>query len=58
MMQAVTEFLHMGGYGAYVWSSFGLSAVILLVAYVLPVLHERNILNGIRKRASKEEKAK
>ncbi len=24
------EFLNMGGYGAYVWSSFGLTAVVLI----------------------------
>ncbi|HEY9097151.1 MAG TPA: heme exporter protein CcmD [Hydrogenophaga sp.] len=28
------EFLSMGGYGAYVWPSYGLTAVVLLVLLV------------------------
>lgn len=31
------EFLSMGGYGAYVWPSYGLSAVLLLVLLVASV---------------------
>ncbi len=26
----MAEFLHMGGYGAYVWPSYGLSLVVLV----------------------------
>ncbi|HIF11288.1 MAG TPA: heme exporter protein CcmD [Sneathiellales bacterium] len=25
----MTEFLHMGGYGTYVWSSFGVATIVL-----------------------------
>ena len=31
------EFFSMGGYGAYVWPSYGLSAVLLLVLLVASV---------------------
>ncbi|MBT8420710.1 MAG: heme exporter protein CcmD [Gammaproteobacteria bacterium] len=27
----MTEFFHMGGYGAYVWSAYGIALVILLI---------------------------
>ena len=30
----MAEFLSMGGYGAYVWPSYGLSAVIMLVLLI------------------------
>ena len=28
------EFLDMGGYGSYVWSSYGITAVVMLVVLV------------------------
>jgi heme exporter protein D len=40
----MTEFLHMGGYGFYVWSSFGLTTVILLANIIEPILHHKNAL--------------
>ena len=27
----LSDFLHMGGYAGYVWSSFGLTAAVLLI---------------------------
>jgi len=40
-MTTLTEFLGMGGYGAFIWPSYGISAVvlILLVAFSLRRLH-------------------
>lgn len=31
------EFLSMGGYGAYVWPSYGLTAVVLVVLLVVSI---------------------
>jgi heme exporter protein D len=31
----LSEFLHMGGYGAFIWSSYGVSAVVLLALTIL-----------------------
>lgn len=31
----VTEFFHMGGYGLYVWGSFGVSALLMILEPVL-----------------------
>ena len=33
------DFLHMGGYGVYVWGSFGVTALIMLVE---PIVVARN----------------
>jgi len=30
MPESFTEFLSMGGYGSFIWSAFGLSAVVLI----------------------------
>jgi len=43
------EFLDMGGYAAYVWTSFGVSLVVLLAN----VLYNRSQLNKMKLRAKK-----
>ena len=39
----------MGGYGLFVWSSFALTAVVLLLNFVLPVRAEKDTLSRARK---------
>jgi len=33
-MSAINEFFDMGGYGAYIWPSYGLTAVVMIVMLV------------------------
>ena len=35
------EFLHMGGYAFYVWTSYGLAAVVLVANLLIPMLNAR-----------------
>lgn len=42
-MSTMTEFLSMGGYGAFVWPSYGASAIILTILIVLSLRHLRKI---------------
>ena len=35
------EFLNMGGYAFYVWTSYGLAAVILIANLLVPILNAR-----------------
>ena len=35
---SLAEFLRMGGYAFYVWTAYGVCAVVLIVNLVLPVL--------------------
>ncbi len=37
----LTEFLHMGGYAFYVWTSYGLAAVVLIANLLVPLLNAR-----------------
>ncbi len=47
----LTEFLHMGGYAFYVWSSYGLTLLILLINIVVPIRQRRKLLNEIARAA-------
>lgn len=44
----LSEFLRMGGYGFYVWSAYGLAAVVLLLNALLPVLRHRKLLKELK----------
>lgn len=34
----MNEFLHMGGYGGYIWSAYAITAVVLILSIVLPIM--------------------
>jgi heme exporter protein D len=47
----LTEFLHMGGYAFYVWTSYGLAMIVLLLNVILPMRQRRKLLNDIARTA-------
>lgn len=54
-MDAVSEFLNMGGYAAYVWSSYGLALVLLVgLAVVTRQAMRRNERQLARLQAARE----
>jgi heme exporter protein D len=44
----MNEIFAMGGYGAYVWSSVGLTAIVLVICGVLSRRRQYRILSEIR----------
>ena len=50
-MSSLSEFLSMGGYGAYVWPAYGLAAVVIAGNIVLPLIRLRRLKADIRRRA-------
>lgn len=57
-MQELQEFLNMGGYAFYVWSSYGLSLLVLILNVVLPLQREKQIFRTIAKREQRARKEK
>ena len=51
----MNEFLHMGGYAAYVWSAYGISLVVLITNIILPIRREQALLHDIKKKLQREE---
>lgn len=54
--ESFTEFLNMGGHGIYVWMAYGLSAVLLMVNVVLPILHKRQLVKEQVRKLRREQK--
>ena len=45
---SLSEFFNMGGYALYVWSSYGLSVVLLGWIFVSPMLTRKDIIKQLR----------
>ena len=44
------EFFAMGGYAFYVWTSYGLALIVLLVNLAAPVLQRRKLMADIARK--------
>ena len=54
----MSEFLNMGGYGAYVWSAYGLSLVVIVLNIILPIQREKQLIHRLKKRQEREQQRK
>ena len=45
---SVSEFLDMGGYALYVWSSFGLTAAVVIIEIWQARQQRQRVLDGLR----------
>lgn len=52
----MNEFLAMGGYGAYVWSSYAIFALALLIDYLAPRLRNRRVIAELRGRMKRQQR--
>jgi heme exporter protein D len=48
---SLNEFLHMGGYAFYVWTSYGVALVVLLGNVLLPARQRKKLLADIARSA-------
>jgi heme exporter protein D len=46
-MNSLQEFFAMGGYAFYVWTSYGLTLVVLLANIIIPVAQRRHFLSSL-----------
>ncbi len=51
----MSEFLRMGDYGFYVWSSYAIFFVVLMADALAPWLRKRSIVRQLRSRYQREQ---
>ncbi len=56
-MKSWHEFISMGGYAVYVWSSYGIALVIMLANAILPGRQQRRLLKDIHNRLHRGERS-
>ncbi|MEO7013021.1 MAG: heme exporter protein CcmD [Dokdonella sp.] len=52
----MNESLAMGGYGAYVWSSYAVFVIALLIDYLAPKLRNRRVIADLRGRMKRQQR--
>lgn len=48
------EFLNMGGYAFYVWTSYAIALVVLVANFVAPMRRRTELMNSISRRLRRE----
>ena len=43
----LSEFFYMGGYAFYVWTSYGLTLVVLLANIIIPIVQRKQLLRSL-----------
>ena len=55
-MDALRNFLHMGGYGFYVWSAYGMAFVVLVANVIVPIVRARELRTRLARQARMEQR--
>lgn len=57
-MESLHTFLFMGGYGAYVWSAYGIAAVVLITNAVWPAAREKQLMQDLAQQLNNDMKSR
>ena len=52
-----TDFFNMGGYAFHVWTSWGLTALVLILLFLLPKLRNKQLRAEIKRQISREQRS-
>ncbi|MFV2059070.1 MAG: heme exporter protein CcmD [Gammaproteobacteria bacterium] len=52
---SLTEFLHMGGYAGYVWSSYGITAAVLIWQVAGPIIQRKQIIKKLARKIKRQK---
>ncbi len=51
----IEEFLHMGGYAFYVWTSYGIAFLVLALNIIVPIFQQRQTLIDIERKKQRSQ---
>ena len=50
-----SEFFHMGGYAFFVWTSYGLTFLVMLANIISPIIQRRKVIARIKRAIKREQ---
>jgi heme exporter protein D len=50
-----SEFFHMGGYAFFVWTSYGLTLIIIVANIVAPIMQRKKVISRIKRAIRREQ---
>ena len=53
--ESFADFIAMGKHGPYVWSSYGIATVIILLNVVQPLLRRRKLVTEMKRKHRREQ---
>lgn len=53
---SASEFFNMGGYAFYVWTSYGLALLVMLIIFFRPMLTYRQVLRDLRNKFRQQDR--
>ena len=54
---SLSEFLAMGGHGFYVWLSYAIALVVIVINIVGPVMQKKKVIADVKRRLRREKNA-
>ena len=51
-----SDFVHMGGYGLYVWGSFGVTALIMIVEPIVVARNRKSTISRLKRQLRAESR--
>ena len=55
--KSFSDFLAMGGYGFYVWGSFGVTALIMLIEPIVAIRNQKALIARLKRQLRAEARA-
>jgi heme exporter protein D len=55
--KSFSDFLAMGGYGFYVWGSFGVTALIMLIEPIVAIRNQKTLIARLKRQLRAEARA-
>ena len=52
----MSDFFHMGGFGAYIWSAMGIAAILMVLEPMTLLLKRRSVVAQIKRNKRLEER--
>jgi heme exporter protein D len=52
----MTEFFQMGGYAFYVWTSYGLTLLVLIANLLIPIQQKRILLRTLARKLRRKQR--
>ena len=53
-----SEFFHMGGYAAFVWSSYGLALIMVLANIISPMIERKRVIARVKRAIRRDAASK
>lgn len=50
-----SEFLAMGGHGTYVWLSYAIALILIVINLVSPLLRKKQLISELKRRLRREK---